>query len=268
MSFGVGNVSFSKGISGSKTTGMVSTSSRIYVSKSSKGKSNAKKIKLQYNYKLLSGMVLRAKTSVGAGQAVVKAKQKVAELQRKLKSDQCDENQVKHALLHAKQMERIAKKRKRNLLQEEQIQYKNSENMKYTTQPEESIEEFYSEEALREMMEEFADDMEELMKEMEELAKELQEEMLPEDELLTAGSDMDSSDLKELKRKHRSDEWKDIVRADMKYLKALFNQLEQEKNNSSSGVPGISLELGGMEQPIPDLATVPAAEISSVDVTL
>ena len=45
-----------------------------------------------------------------------------------------------------------------------------------------------------------------------------------------------SEEIKEMKRKHRSDEERQLTRADLKYLKALFNKLEQEKRSASSAV--------------------------------
>ncbi|MCR5451779.1 MAG: hypothetical protein K6F00_04020, partial [Lachnospiraceae bacterium] len=44
----------------------------------------------------------------------------------------------------------------------------------------------------------------------------------------------------ELKRKHRNDEERQITRADLKYLKALFDRLEREKEQVSSGNIGYS----------------------------
>ena len=68
-------------------------------------------------------------------------------------------------------------------------------------------------------------------------------------------------------RKHRSEEQKEIIEADMKYLKAVFNKLQKEKEASSGAAAsayananadygGVSLELGGAEIPID--AGVPA----------
>ena len=68
---------------------------------------------------------------------------------------------------------------------------------------------------------------------------------------------MTAEDLEQLKVKHRSDEARDILQADLKYLKALFDRLQSEKENggnvSMSGNydSGVSLSLGGgMDMPI------------------
>ena len=84
------------------------------------------------------------------------------------------------------------------------------------------------------------------------------------------------------KKKHRSDVMRDIVEADNKYLKALFDRLQKEKqsaaggsfgNSGSSGLgvsnlsAGVSLELRG--ESVPVKTTVPvAAAGGSVDVSL
>ena len=63
-----------------------------------------------------------------------------------------------------------------------------------------------------------------------------------------------------LKKKHRSEELREIMEADMKYLKALFDKLEREKQEGASGLrsnsdyntnsSGVSLELGGVDIPV------------------
>lgn len=84
------------------------------------------------------------------------------------------------------------------------------------------------------------------------------------------------------KKKHRSDVMRDIVEADMKYLRAFFERLQKEKQNAaygSFGSPGaansgfsnlsagVSLELSGVSVPV---QTQPPAvpEGGSVDVSL
>jgi hypothetical protein len=68
---------------------------------------------------------------------------------------------------------------------------------------------------------------------------------------------MTPEDLEQLKVKHRSDEARDILKADLKYLKALFDRLQSEKENAGkanfSGTYdcGVSLSLGGgMDMPV------------------
>ena len=89
-------------------------------------------------------------------------------------------------------------------------------------------------------------------------------------------------DLELMKKKHRADEMRAIVEADMKYLKFMFDKLEKERqsnNNSissyssvsydsnSSANDSVSLELGGVDIPVeaaPDAMTI--VEGGAVDV--
>ena len=79
-----------------------------------------------------------------------------------------------------------------------------------------------------------------------------------------------------LRKKHRSDEMKDIVEADMKYLKAMFNKLEREKAGVQQVAqqiaqqavnPAVSLELQGVDIPVSAEVGQSAAELvgGSVD---
>ena len=110
-----------------------------------------------------------------------------------------------------------------------------------------------------------AEEMKEFMEGLEETLEEL--ESLDELEELTTVSyeDMDPEDLDLLKKKHRAKELREITEADMKYLKALFQELEKERQDNQNAV---SLELAGIEMPIP-AAEIPAAiEGGNIDVTV
>ena len=128
-------------------------------------------------------------------------------------------------------------------------------------------------------------DSEEIERLMEELEATLEEidrmEQMGELEEVATGvqEDMDPEDLKLLKKKHRSKELKEIMEADMKYLKALFYQLEKERRENASGAggsgnsasgngSGVSLELAGVEM----AASMPEAPVEatggSIDVTV
>ena len=100
------------------------------------------------------------------------------------------------------------------------------------------------------------------MKEMESTLKELEGENELEELTLTVKEDMDPADLELLKKKHRAKELREIMEADMKYLKSLFSKLEKEKQAASSGV---SLELAGTEMPVPVMEAPIAVEGGSVD---
>lgn len=219
--------------------------------KSDNGK-NSKKKKLNYNFKELSARILRAKTSGGARQAAIMARSRIAMLRAKLNTGDYDVNEVESALIHAEQMERVAKKRLKHMQQEEAAKRSGDT---VTVEPEEEeaceaenadmeqkAEELaaLSERELRELMQKMQELMEQYMEQMDESGglEELSEE------LLAAYEDMEPEDLELRKKKHRSDELMEIVKADMQYLKSMFDRLEREKKSAASGV---SLQLGGSE---------------------
>ena len=106
-------------------------------------------------------------------------------------------------------------------------------------------------------------DSEEIERLMEELEATLEEidrmEQMGELEEVATGvqEDMDPEDLKLLKKKHRSKELKEIMEADMKYLKALFYQLEKERRENASGAGGSGNSASG------NGISVPASSLSS-----
>lgn len=246
--------------------------------------------KLQYNFKRLSNQIMRAKTSVNAKQIVTKTKFQIADLRMKLISGDYNYEEIHNALIHAEKIARVAKKRMKNLEEEEFIEKTGrNEDM--------NIEEM--QEKQDEKKEEILDTTAMSQEEMERLAQELQEEMERiEDELeeairesenlmeeLVQGSkmQMDPKDLEELKKKHRAEELRDIMKADMEYLKALFNKLAREKEAAGSGssgssdsssdssgnlsISGVSLEIGGVDIPVETAATAPV-EVAGTNVNV
>lgn len=265
----------------------VSTSKSKKTSKSTKKKPK----KLQYNFKRLSNQIMRAKTSVNAKQIVTKTKFQIADLRMKLISGDYNYEEIHNALIHAEKIARVAKKRMKNLEEEEFIEKTGrNEDM--------NIEEM--QEKQDEKKEEILDTTAMSQEEMERLAQELQEEMERiEDELeqaikesenlmeeLVQGSrmQMDPKDLEELKKKHRAEELRDIMKADMEYLKALFNKLAREKEAAANGssnssdsssdssgnlsISGVSLEIGGVDMPVETAASPVEVVGANVDVTV
>lgn len=233
--------------------------------------------RLQYNFKQISSQILMSKTSAGASRVVTKARGKVAELLRKVKHGEYDDKELEAAIIHAKKMERIARKRKRHLEEEENAKQKSS----CLTETEESPELYrkaaeheeeseISEDKLLELMQEYQKLMEETMEHFMEHSMDELECAVGLDELAdemtgTVKEDMSSEDLERLKKKHRLDELREIMDADMKYLRALFDKLEKEKQEVSSGV---SLELAGVDIPVQMPETPVMAEGGSVDVSV
>ena len=140
-----------------------------------------------------------------------------------------------------------------------------------------------SQEELEQLMQDLQEEMERIEEELDEAMKEA--ENLMEELVQGNNSHMDTKDLEALKKKHRSEELQDIMKADMEYLKALFNKLAKEKeaagssssNNSGSSdnsygnISGVSLEIGGVDVPVETSAETPAEVAvtgANVDVTV
>ncbi len=251
-----------------------------------------KKKRLFYSFKKISNQIMMSKTSSGAARTVTKAKITVVTLLMRKRSGEYDDTEVDAALEHAKSMERVAKKRKRHIEEEERAKYTGetmiSEEME--ADPEKEAAEAENEEAEEESRlseEELKKLEEELEEELEELTEESLEESLKEmaDAMVNSvHEDMSPEEIKDLERRHRSDELKDIMEADIKYMKALFEKLQKDKQasrsaalqsyqeavSSSDGTAGaVSLELSGVEVPVE--AQPSAAEVvegANVDVSV
>ncbi|KAI4451873.1 hypothetical protein C823_006433 [Eubacterium plexicaudatum ASF492] len=227
-------------------------------------KSNPKKTKkLNYNFKTVSTQILLSKTSGSARKAVTKAQGTVAMLLRKVSIGEYDDLELEHAIIHARKMARIAKRREKHLKQEEQIEQKgkteeNEDLLKegLEERAEEDEELRLTEEELQRLMEEYQELMEESMQELaEEMIEAFSDEL--SEEVSGAIYAMEPQELEELKKKHRSDEMRAIADADMKYLKAIFMKLEKEKQalssasgNYANASAGVSLEIGGLDMPV------------------
>ncbi len=238
--------------------------------------SKVKKKKLRYNLKEISSQLMQARTAGSAKQIAVKARTKAATLRKKLKTGEYDDKELEAAIIHAEQMERVARKRVKHLQEEESV--KTSGGVCAAELEEEvdinwEIAEGYdsadlemekmTQEMLREMqelMQEFQETMQDTMEQLEESAV----DELAEEVLISVSKEMDPADLELLKKKHRADELREIAEADMKYLRAIFDKLEKEKRDAACGV---SLELGGSEMPVMTEAPV-VMEGAVIDVTV
>lgn len=213
-----------------------------------------KKKRLQYNFKEISSRIMMSKTSESAGQTVSAARGKIAMLKMKLRSGEYDDKELQNAIIHAEKMERIARKRMRHLREEENAKQKGY----CPIERDEELKSEISEYEWKKLMQEVKEFTEEIMDELEDLSElnELSEEF--------AGV-VKEDDLEDLKKKHRADELREIVEADMKYLKALFDKLEKEKQEGSYGV---SLQLEGVEMPVQVTEVPVLPEGRSVDVSV
>lgn len=233
------------------------------------GKKKTKK--LHYNFKLISAQIMKAKTSANARQVMAKAKSKTALLRRQLRSGEYDDEELQAAIIHAMKMERIARKKMKHLQEEEAA--KKQGGACQAELDEESAQEMEGADDPGMDADDFSLDPGELKKLMKELQDTLEEiEDTEELEELTEGAeiDMDPEDLELLKKKHRAKELREITEADMKYLRAVFQKLEREGQEAVSG--GVSLEIGGLDMPVPASTAAEAAsaavEGSSIDASV
>lgn len=258
------------------------------------------KKRLPYSFKEISTRLLKTKKSGNAHQVLISARQKVVSLRLMYKGGVYDDDEVFAALMHAQAIVRVAKKREKHLEEEERAEKKIEKDGTFCEADlEEKTEEATDKQMQKEerqqtkakmdmqrmqkLMEQYERMMQEAMKELERLEDmdELSEEMGIDGEI-----SMDPADLDLMKKKHRADEMRAIMEADMKYLKFMFDKLEKEKqsnnnsissfssvsydnngNNGGNGNNGVSLELGGVDIPVeaaPDAMTI--VEGGAVDV--
>lgn len=236
-----------------------SVAGTISVSKPAKKKPK----RLQYNFKEISTLIMQTKTPSNARKAVSKAFIKLMGLRTKMRTGEYDDQEVQSAIIHAQKLVRIAKKRMKHLQEEESASKKGGvcegDLEDETTEIDlEALDETddteVSEEELKQLMQELEQNMEELEQAIMEESNldDLSDELMP-----TESRNLDPEDLELLKKNHRAEELRDIMEADLKYLKAMFDKLAKEKQensshsgNSSNSSEGVSLELGGMEVPV------------------
>ncbi len=218
------------------------------------------KKKFNYHFKNLSSQILRSKTSTSARQVVSMAMREVMRLKREKQSGKYNAEEVEAAILHAEAMERVARKKVKHLEQEELVkasgkaapetEIKEAEpeeegrSAKEAEQTAENEETARGEEASEEagvsdtvnryLQEDMPADLNELtgemLKEISSALQEMMEELGVEDEEVLSPEEMTPEDLKEVQIRHRNKEMKEIVKADAEYLKAVFDELERQKN--------------------------------------
>lgn len=231
-----------------------------------------KKKKLQYNFKRLSNQIMRTNTSINAKQLTTKTKFQIADLRMKLISGDYDYVEIHNALTHAEKIARVAKKRLKHLQEEENLEKSGGKGL---TDPEEMQTEKDEEDEIIDTtgmtQEELKQLVEELQEELEKIEEDLEEAMddtqnLMEEFVQGSNQQMDPNDLEQLKKKHRADEMRDIMKADMEYLRALFDKFAKEKesgvngfgdnssdsdsSDSSGSVSGVTLQIGGIDIPV------------------
>lgn len=236
-----------------------------------KNRKAKKKKRLGYNFKRISTKIMMTKTSNGAGKVVREARGTLVTLLLKKNSGDFDDQELRHAITHAREMERIAKKRRKHMEEEEQAEHTGSA----VVEEEADISE--REEGEQDLSEISEEELERLERQLQQMMEESTEDLNElADELMDASyQEMDPQELENMKKRHRADEMRRIMEADMKYLKALFDRLSREKQANENGSnniehmdTGVSLEISGVEIPVESAPAPAAAEGASVDVSV
>jgi len=238
----------------------------VSVSKSKKRKTKKKRV--NYNYREISGRIIRAKKSLSANEVVISARSRVALLRRKKGTGDYNERELDAAIIHAEKMVRVAKKKLKNLKNEERAE--RGQRVSEEEQLEEGL--YNNDPAADELQAEGIDlseeDLKDLIWEMEQRMQEVLEDSDGLEELtenfLDVG-EMSCEDLERWKKKHRSDELREIIEADMKYLKAMFQRMAEERQDI---VNNVILELGNTITPVTVSEISIPVEGGSVDVTV
>lgn len=273
-----------------------------HVSRSSSSANKKSPKRINYNMRQISARILKCKTSGSARMALTGARAKVAQLKRQLNDYGIDRYELEHAIIHATKIMRVAKKKLKHLQEEEASKkggpcagaqeemeekledelFEDTKNAGITdgmTEPGMDAQESEAE-ILRDLQQEIEREamkamQEEMQQMLQETAKESGLDKLMEELGASYLGDMDPEDLEAMKKKHRSEELKDILEADMKYLKAVFNKLQKEKEagqsianayaNAMADTQGVSLALCGAEIPVeaapPEMAVTEGAYI-------
>lgn len=229
--------------------------------------------KINYDFKGISSQILRSKTSQSARNVAAKAKREVLRLKRKLSNGEYDEDELRLAISHAQAMERVAKKKAKHLLEEELIKVtggvclgeaddekdildndiSDKDNDVSSEYESESMPEISNQDMMFNMPEDFVDDYGEMLNEisdylqenelfwdayseLDEQLKEMLEEVGFEEPGATVyvGKEMDPTDYKALKQKHRHEEQKAIWKADGEYLKGMFKHYQEQRSQAAA----------------------------------
>lgn len=235
-----------------------------------------KKKRIGYNFKRVSAHILAAKTPLFAGKAVREARGAVVTLLMKQMSGDYDSRELDSALEHARKMERIAKKRRKHMEEEERARQTGSCMVEEEVETSEEAKE--EEKEKEKVAEENTQKLDEMARELKRLIEESEQALNDLAEELTDASweDMDPKQLENMKRRHRAQELREIMEADLKYLKALFDRLSKEKQESMNGSSfdgsdspsGVSLELGGVDMPVETSEAPVSSEGANMDVTV
>lgn len=171
-------------------------------------KKNSIKKRLNYNYRKVSGTVMRARSLSQASRAVVSAKTNLSTLQRKGVSGQYDSDEIDIAIAHAKRIINTAKKKLKHMKYETQINNQDSQIV--------HIKEEQTAKIVKEQLKEEAE------KEIRELKKELK------------------SLKKQRERADRNEENLELMDADMQYLRRKIELMKEGKGDLGIAMAAVS----------------------------
>lgn len=256
---------------------------------------------LKYSFKSISSKLLRSKTSISARQVASQAKREVTRLKNLKKVEGYDPEELEAAIIHAKAMERLAKKKARHLEEEEMAKVGGAcmgeelekEEMSEEIQEQEDLEELPLEDmsseefqaqldqmiaeleaSMDQMMAELEASMDDMMEALEQSMEDMMEDMGLDDlfeDMTGSATDTDPEDLKMMKIKHRSKEQQDQAKADAEYLKAIFKHFEAVKSAGAMNVgnanPMPVLNMTGGSDAVSSVESAVTAE-AHIDVSL
>lgn len=183
-------------------------------------KNTGKKKKYPYNPREISGELLRASKVSGAAIVTVKAREKVADLEKALSSGAYDEASVQRALVHAKKMVECSEMKEHHLREEDQ--------MKVRHQRERQSKEVQKKASIKQRI---------ALKEQQ-----LKQKAALEESHNVLREKTRRQELGQKKKNNRKEELDKITEAEMEYLKS---QLQENSESSFSDMAGVSLELSG-----------------------
>lgn len=206
--------------------------------------------RVNYKFRRISNQIIQTKTAGNARRVLASAKGETVNLRRKRATGDYNSSELQRAIRHAERMERVARKRMKHLQQEENIE-KHGGGAWQVGLDEEDLDEMLKNGEGEDFTGLNAEEIKQLMQELQEELEQLQQENGLEELTQTIQVNMDPAQLEQLKKKHRAEEMREIMEADMQYLKALFDQLQKERQESASpSSDGVSLQLSGVEIPV------------------
>ena len=133
----------------------------------------------------------------------------------------------------------------------------------FMTEMSEDLEYYSIEDSLSEALDTMLSDMfEELSEDLKDMFEEMGLGDLFEDMSMSPDKDIDPADFKMMKIKHRNSEMKDIVKADSKYLKDMFEKMAREGASPGGTAPVGGASFGGAVSPVSNTSVAPEFSIN------